>query len=224
MRSIGVVFAALALCAGCSQARAESDSQGETFKVCIQPLGKYDAKLARVAARGAEYLYGFDVEILEAKKMPKSTYYKPRKRWRADKIVDHLEGAVPSGCKLVIGFTSQDISTTKGKFKDWGIFGLASIGGPTGVVSTKRLGRKASWKKKAKRTVKVLNHELGHALGVPHVRGKGCLMQDAAGTIKSVDGESGLLCRVSVRIIEKRNGLSLPVVTTFDWGEVLQGN
>lgn len=224
MRWVGLLCA-LAMAVGWAEARAEKEAEGDDasgFKVCIQPLGKYDNKLAKVAARGARYLYGVEVEILERDKLPKSAWYKPRKRWRADKLLDHLEGQVPDGCNLVIGFTREDISTTKGKIKDWGIFGLASIGGPTGMVSTHRLGRHhASFENKARRTINVFNHELGHALGVPHVPKKGCLMQDAAGTIKSVDGESGLLCKGSIEIIERKNKITLPVLTSFDWNEVL---
>ena len=205
---------------GAGTAAAEDSAQ---FKVCVQPMGKYEIKLVEVVARGAAYLYGVTVDTLEPIKMPKAAYYKPRKRWRAEKILDHLEDNVAdgSGCNLVIGFTQEDISTTKDQYKDWGIFGLATLGGPTGVVSTHRLGKKTTRSKKAKRAVKVFNHELGHAFGAPHIPKRGCLMQDAAGTIKTVDSEAGLLCAGSRKLIEKKNAITLPVIERFDWNAVL---
>ena len=39
---------------------------------------------------------------------------------------------------------------------------------------------------------KISIHELGHTFGLPHCPNKGCLMQDAHGTVKTVDEESEL--------------------------------
>ncbi len=44
------------------------------------------------------------------------------------------------------------------------------------------------------RLVKVVNHELGHTLGLPHCPSAGCLMEDAKGTIVTVDNETGAFC------------------------------
>lgn len=71
------------------------------------------------------------------------------------------------------------------------------------------------------RLVKVVNHEIGHVLGLPHVSEKGCLMQDAEGTIKTVDGESGLLCESTITWIEENLRIDLPEHTSFPWDEVL---
>jgi archaemetzincin len=194
------------------------------MEVCIQPLGKVDKKLIPVVERGARFLYGVEVRVLEHRALPKMAYYKPRKRYRADKLLTYLDSEiVPSSeCAVVIGFTDVDISTTKGRHKDWGIFGLAWVGGPSGVVSSHRLRRKANRKKLARRTVNVFNHELGHAMGSGHQLGKGCLMRDAGGSIKTVDTDTGLLCRAATRVIEARRNISLPAHKAFDWKTVLQ--
>ena len=95
----------------------------------------------------------------------------------------------------VIGLTRCDISTSKGKIKDWGIFGLGTVGGRTCVVSTFRLRRgKVSYRYFIGRLVKVANHELGHTFGLWHCPNHGCLMEDAKGTIKTVDRETGAFC------------------------------
>lgn len=44
------------------------------------------------------------------------------------------------------------------------------------------------------RLKKVTMHELGHNLGLPHCPNKHCFMQDAAETIKTIDGVELNLC------------------------------
>ena len=71
------------------------------------------------------------------------------------------------------------------------------------------------------RLVKVLNHELGHVLGLEHEPTRGCIMEDAAGTVRTVDGENGLLCDKCRQALEEKRGLKLPALKRFDWKTVL---
>ena len=48
-------------------------------------------------------------------------------------------------------------------------------------------------------------------------------MEDAKGTIRTVDREHGLLCPDSKAAIEKRLNLRLPVLDSFDFEKVIQG-
>ena len=78
---------------------------------------------------------------------------------------------MPAGTR-VLGLTTADISTSKGDFKDWGVFGLGELGGTAAMVSSHRLTRKA--RDAAQVTWRVTNtavHELGHVLGVFEVDG-----------------------------------------------------
>ncbi len=210
------------LAQGSSGAKGDKLIAKEPLRVCIAPLGKYDKRLLESARRGAEYLYGAQVSILAAQKLPKAAYYKPRKRYRAEKLLDYLtEEIVPdSACDVVMGFTAVDISTTKGKHVDWGILGLGEVGGTVGVVSSFRMRRKANRAKQRRRVISTINHELGHVLGAPHGGEPGCLMNDAQGTIRTVDAEHGLLCTDSRALIEAHTGRSLPVIESFDWSAV----
>ncbi len=192
-------------------------------KVCLQPLGKHDPWLLGKASEGVFLLYGFRIQVLPRVEMPSTAWYKPRRRYRADKLLDYLNEVIlpDSGCDFVLGFTSLDISTTKGKHKDWGIFGLSQVYGTASVVSTYRLTRKArSRKAGAIRTVKVVNHELGHALSQGHCGKKGCLMNDAQGTIRTVDAESGLLCDLCIGEIQRKRHVTLPKLQEFPWEEL----
>ena len=72
------------------------------------------------------------------------------------------------------------------------------------------------------RTVKVVNHELGHVLGLGHCPKEGCLMADARGTIKTVDGEPGPLCELCHANVTIAHG-PLPDIEEVDWDELLEG-
>jgi archaemetzincin len=196
---------------------------GKQPTVCVVPLGRYERDMVPVVTRGIEYLYKLDVKVLDARPLPRSAWYAPRRRYRAEKLLTYLDSDVlpGSGCDFLMGFTGVDISTTKEQHADWGILGLAWIGGPSGVVSTHRLGRRVGARSKAQRAVKVMNHELGHALGLDHHDVTGCLMEDAGGTVKTVDRETGLLCDQSRRDIEDLRGITLPAHPRFDWDRVL---
>ena len=60
-----------------------------------------------------------------------------------------------------------------------------------------------------------------YALGLEHHERLGCLMEDAGGTVRTVDRESGLLCDDSRRELEEKLGFSLPDLAEFSWPRVL---
>ncbi len=190
-------------------------------RLCLVPLGEHDAGLIPIVIRGVGHIYGLDVELLEPRAMPAAAWYAPRHRHRAEKLLAFLDGEVvpESGCTTVVGFTSQDISTTHSRHRDWGMMGLAWVGGHSAVVSTYRLRRRANRRLLAMRAVKLVNHELGHALGLRHH--DGCVMEDLRGQISTVDRGSGLLCD-ELRDELERGGLVLPVRRQIAWSELLQ--
>ena len=165
--------------------------------ICLQPLGPYDADALAHAARGVTATWMMQTRLLPPRELPPTAWYAPRNRWRADRILDVLDAEVlpGSGCRGVVGFTSADISTTKEPYEDWGIFGLGTLDGTAAVVSTFRLGRKGVIRDLLlERVVQVVTHEIGHNLGLDHCPTTACLMEDAMGTIRTVDRETGRLC------------------------------
>lgn len=212
---------------GVSPARAEAPAVADPLEVCFVPLGKQDTRLVSLALRGSAYLYGAKTRLLSRRPLPKEAYYAPRGRYRADKILDYLDSqakSLPEGarCDVMVGIATVDISTTKGEHKDWGVLGLGTIGGQSAVVSSFRMRKHATRRQRSKRMVSTVNHEIGHVLGAPHGGAPGCLMNDARGTVKTIDDEHGLLCEESRAIIEAHSGRSLPKIATFDWAAILR--
>lgn len=162
--------------------------------VAIQPLGAVDATVVEVVRADVAAFFDVEVQVLDPVPLPASAWYEPRERYRADRLLGWLEG-VGQGADRVLGLTTQDISITKGSHADWGIFGYGQLGGRTCVVSTFRLRRgPAARELLLARLRKVVRHELGHTWGLPHCPTPRCVMEDYAGTIRSVDAEPGLLC------------------------------
>jgi archaemetzincin len=195
---------------------------GQPVTVAIVPLDFNQTEVLDFIASAINSCYYARVSTLPVQGLPPETFYQPRQRYRAEKILDHLETNISSDYQKVLGITGRDISTTKGDIYDWGIFGLGSLNGRVCVVSTFRLKGKARHKLSAKRDVyaatrgveyaynlenysnrnilkqriaKVVNHELGHTFGLDHCSNYGCLMEDAGGGIEVVDRENGLFCK-----------------------------
>lgn len=172
-------------------------------RLVLAPLGSEltDPAIAFVQ-RCLEAFYDFDVVVLSRQALPKQCYYAPRRRYRADKLLDFLEANAPREASRVVGLTGVDISTTKGSVFDWGVLGLATVDGRVGVLSSFRCRRGVRTADEATvRFGKVAVHEVGHTLGLGHCTTLGCLMEDARGTVTTTDREYDLCskCRAHLK-------------------------
>lgn len=117
-----------------------------------------------------------NVKINKPIPLPASAYYNERHRYRADSLI-LIQKRIANGKYTLLGLTSKDISTTKGKVNDFGIMGLGFCPGTACVVSTYRLRGKNRMEKFRKVTL----HELAHTEGLPHCPDPHCYMRDAKG-------------------------------------------
>lgn len=127
--------------------------------------------------------------------LPAETYYAPRNRYKAGAIINFLAPIKGNRYKFVAGFTSKDISVSKGPYEDWGVFGLGTLNNGGCITSSFRLKKNASKELLLERIEKVVLHEIGHNFGLEHCASRNsCLMKDARGRISSVDRNIADLC------------------------------
>jgi archaemetzincin len=206
MKAICIYSLIFILTASCTNKKSE---------IAIQPFKNFDSKLVDTLSSVIKDYYDADVIILEPIVLPENAFINVKSpRYRADSLLVFLKEIKPSSSKHIIGLLNEDISTTKkdnkgkmlepsSKYADWGIMGLGYRPGPSCIVSTYRL-KTPNQKLFIERFLKVSLHELGHNFGIPHCETQGCVMQDAAETIATVDKVGFTLCNKCNKIKERK--------------------
>ncbi|MBD3582414.1 matrixin family metalloprotease [Flavobacterium selenitireducens] len=143
--------------------------------ICLQPFPDFSHNDTRKVQFQIQKVYK-NVRILPPIDFPKNSLNAAGTRHRADSLIHFLDRRTLKH-QLTIGLTNKDISTTKGKFKNWGVMGLGFCPGKSCIASTYRLDKK----NRAEQLFKVAIHELGHTEGLPHCPEKSCFMRDAEG-------------------------------------------
>jgi archaemetzincin len=164
-------------------------------KVIVVPLRSFPEDLLVAVETALQAELQVEVERHELVELPDEAYYPPRKRYRAEKLLDFLEPfADEAGEAKILGVTEVDISTTGDDVPDWGIFGLGRSPGRVAVISSKRLTRRPKNREHVQfRVATTAVHEIGHTFGLPHCgeREFNCVMLDAEGGIENTDTSSG---------------------------------
>lgn len=158
-----------------------------SIEISLINFGNVDKSKIEFIKSTLEEKFKIDTIIEFNQELPKETFYEPRNRYRADKLIKYLKETYPT--EKVIGISNKDISTTVHQHEDWGIMGLAYCPGKSCVVSTFRIFRNAkSESHKNERLKKIIVHEFGHTLGLQHCKNdKTCLMLDANGKVSTID-------------------------------------
>jgi archaemetzincin len=177
-------------------------------RVYLVPLStELPAEDLALVERALGAFYALEVTKLPPVPLPDRALNATRRRYRAEKLLDLLGEQAPRDAFRVLGLTAVDISTTKDKIQDWGILGLATLDGRTCVISRFRTRRGASEPVAQIRFAKTAVHEIGHTLGLEHCPTRGCLMEDARGTVFTTDREYDLCADCREKLQKKGFGV-----------------
>lgn len=181
---IGFAFLILA---ACKPKKVQQPILKEKAKpiILLQPLAYTDTITLHYIKDSVEQFYQVKGIILPVISFPDHLYYKPRSRYRADRIIHWLRMNMPDSARTIVGITNKDVSTTKGEVYDYGVMGLGYRPGHACVVSTFRPAKTAKNKQHLQqRLLKLVIHEMGHNFGLPHCPDEACFMVDADGQMK----------------------------------------
>ena len=139
---------------------------------------------------------GFNVEIFHSNPDLNEYFDNDRHQYNAIKIMELFQN--DSTSKLIL-LTDVDIFIPIFTF----VFGLAKLGGQTGIVSTHRLnnifyGLPENNDLLTDRTVKEIIHELGHLLGLKHCDNYNCVMASST-VVDELDTKSAVYCNICKR-------------------------
>ena len=194
--TVGLVIANMVLLGFALAPSSAAQVQVPERVVAIVPLGPVRQAFLERVTQEIQARMNVRIRVDAARELPKEAWYAPRRRWRAEKLLDWIDANPPQGAWKVIAVTEAEISSTKGDVFDWGIAGLGNLGGLSCVVSAYIYKKHSTTEADLLRRLGDLAvHEYGHTLGLPHCEEKGCVMSDAKGkAISSADASSGHYC------------------------------
>ena len=187
-----------------TQKKKEQQQQSKALNqtIILQPLEFTDVTSLYFLKQEIAKVYPVTVIIDTNKRFPDHIFYKPRIRYRADRIIHWLRLNMPDSIRTIVGITSKDVSTTKNNIYDYGVMGLGYQPGHACVVSTFRPAKTATSKTHLQqRLLKLVIHEMGHNFGLPHCSNEECFMVDAEGQMK-LDKEKYLCdaCKKKIKL------------------------
>lgn len=183
----------------------KSDKSVVNKVVGIQVYDGFPKEKTIVLAQEVTKFYKIKTFILPEIELPKQAFVNIKSpRYRADSIITIQNRSINDSLDFVLGLTHKDISITKHdvkgnikepkwKYNDFGVMGLAYCPGKSSIVSSFRLKHKDK-SLEFSRLKKVVIHEFGHNLGLPHCPNKHCVMTSAAEKISTIDNEKLELC------------------------------
>lgn len=152
----------------------KENAKNETKTVIIQPFEDISSQEIDFVGKKLKNIFS-EIKINKPIPFPEYTWNKTKTRHRADSLIAFLNSKAENN-QVIIGLTTKDISTSKNKIEDWGVFGLGYRPGNACIASSYRLKGN-----KIEKLYKVAIHELGHTQGLPHCPMNYCFMRDAEG-------------------------------------------
>ena len=148
-------------------------AQGERQQFFIQPIAPYKQWGVEGIADTITSVLQFDVAVLPPLNVPASAKDAHRGRYHAPSIVYAL-GPIWGLAVTDVDICQPHDHPELGCVPDWGVIGVAPLGGPTGIISTRRI-RNRAW------MPVIAVHETGHLLGYDDCDTPRCQMLNVYG-------------------------------------------
>lgn len=171
----------------------------------IQPLGGAEGRYAEVLgrmARFAEAYFGVSAKVLDPIPLLEEARSERRDQYDATRLIGYLSERVPDDALVFIGITEKDLYSEGLNF----VFGEASLHWRCGVYSLVRYENKGDLSLFTRRSLKLLAHESGHILSIPHCVAYECVME-GANTLQEHDRQPLHLCPIDLKKVLWNTGL-----------------
>ena len=141
----------------------------ERHYIYILPIGIYSDRFLEALGMEIEFHFDLPCRLMKSVNLPEHTYNPERLQYRSLQILKQVLDLSPDDAIKILGLCNVDLYIPIQDF----IFGQAQFNGLASMVSMRRLTL-GSYEGAANeavtfhRTLKEVNHELGHAFGLLH--------------------------------------------------------
>jgi archaemetzincin len=172
----------------------------------LLPLGKYNEQQLLFVSQQLKEFFNIRVLVLQPTEIPPSFRDNTGldEKYSADSLVKFLSTFCNDSIVDVAGLTDKDIYTIREhktqmnnktilSYETRGIFGLGYVNGNSCIISGFRIAS-ADNNLFNNRLRKVILHEIGHNLGLPHCSVDTCIMSETNGDIVNLNKTGGDYC------------------------------
>jgi archaemetzincin len=175
-------------------------------RLAILPLGGISSRFGTVLDLMREYaavFFGLETGIGTDVPIPDAAQVPQRGQHNSSMILDALAVGAADGALLTLAITEADLFSRGKKY----VFGEGNLERRVGICSLARL-RSPDEAIFLRRALKLMSHETGHLLSIPHCVRRRCVLQ-GANTLEESDGHPMEPCAEDLRKIRWSTGVDL---------------
>jgi len=173
-------------------------------ELVLLPLGGVAARSGPVLELLRQYgaiFFGLDARIADDVSVPDAAHVPQRGQHNSSMILDALAGRAEPRALITLAVTDVDLFSRGKRY----VFGEGNLGRRVGICSLARL-RTPDESLFLRRALKLVSHEAGHILSIPHCAQRRCLMQ-GANTLEESDGHPLHPCPEDLRKLVWNTGV-----------------